>query len=62
MPWTVRKSTRGGYDTVKKRSGKVVGHHASKAKAEAQLRALYASESGAKPRPKPKKRPGKRKY
>jgi len=46
MPWKVQKSPRGGYDTVKKSSGKVVGHHTSKAKAEAQLRALYASESG----------------
>ena len=43
MPWTTRKSKRGGYDIVKKGSGKKVGHSTSKSKAQASVRARYAN-------------------
>lgn len=46
MPWTTRKSKKGGYDIVKKDSGKVVGHSTSKAKAQASVRARYANTKG----------------
>lgn len=48
MPWGVRKAPRGGYDIVKKPSGKVVGHSATKAKAQASVRARYANYKGRK--------------
>lgn len=44
MPWSVKKSSRGGYDIVRKDTGKVVGHSETKAKAEASVRARYAGE------------------
>lgn len=43
MPWDVRKSKKGGYDIVKKGTGKVVGHSSTKAKAEASVRARYVN-------------------
>jgi len=43
MPWTTKKSSRGGYDIVKKDTGKTVGHSESKAKAEASVKARYAN-------------------
>ena len=42
MPWSTKKSPRGGYDIVKKDTGKKVGHSDTKAKAEASVRARYA--------------------
>jgi hypothetical protein len=46
MPWTVKKGTGSKpWKIVKKTTGKVVGSSASKAKAEASVRARYASES-----------------
>jgi hypothetical protein len=48
MPWTVKKSPRGGYDIVKKDTGQKVGHSATKAKAEASVRARYANYKGGK--------------
>lgn len=47
MPWTIRKNARGGWDIVKKTTGKVVGHSDSKTKAVASVRARYAAEGGA---------------
>lgn len=44
MPWNVKKSSGGGYDIVKKTTGKKVGHSTTKAKAEASVRARYAAE------------------
>lgn len=42
MPWEVVK--RGGqYQVVTKATGRVVGTHGSRPKAEAQVRALYAN-------------------
>lgn len=46
MPWSVRKSKRGGYDIIKSDTGKVVGHSSTKAKAQASVRARYANYSG----------------
>lgn len=43
MPYAVRKAG-GGYQVVKKDGGKVMGTHASKAKAQAQIRAIHAAE------------------
>ena len=42
MPWTTKKSSKGGYDIVKKDTGAKVGHSTSKAKAQASVRARYA--------------------
>lgn len=42
MPWSVEKSGN-GFNVVKKGSGKVVGHHPSRERALAQMRALYAN-------------------
>ena len=41
MPYAIRKAD-GGYDIVKKDTGKKVGHSDTKAKAEASVRARYA--------------------
>lgn len=43
MPWDVKKGPKGGYDIVKKDTGKVVGHSDTRAKAEASVRARYAN-------------------
>lgn len=47
MPWHIsdKHSECSGYAVVKDDDGKVVGCHKTKADAEAQLAALYASES-----------------
>lgn len=44
MPYSVRKSRTkaGGYDIVKKDTGKKVGHSDTKEKAEASIRARHA--------------------
>lgn len=49
MPWNVKRNTAGckGYAVVKE-TGELVGCHPSKSRAEAHLRALYASEADAK--------------
>lgn len=44
MPWIVRKSGK-KWAIVKKTTGEVVGHSTSKAKAQASVRARYASEN-----------------
>ena len=42
MPWRIVKNGS-KYQVVKETTGKVVGTHPTRAKAEAQLRALYAN-------------------
>ena len=42
MPYAVRKASKGGYDIVKKDTGKKVGHSETKTKAEASIRARHA--------------------
>jgi hypothetical protein len=44
MPWKVGKKTSKGYQIVKSDTGKVVGYSATKAKAQASIRARYASK------------------
>ena len=46
MPYSVRKSSKGGYDIVNKETGKKVGHSDTKAKAESSVRARLAGEHG----------------
>ena len=49
MPWAVKKSPKAKgkkFAIVKKDSGKVVGHSATKQDAEASVRARYASMKG----------------
>ena len=48
MPWSVRKSKRGGYDIVKSTTGEKVGHSNTKGKAQASVRARYAAEKKGK--------------
>src|SRR3546814_15237561 len=43
MPYAVRKAGS-SYKVVKKDGGKVLGTHTSKAKAQAQIRAIHAGE------------------
>lgn len=43
MPWTTKKSKKGGYDIVKKTTGKKVGHSNTKKKAKASVKARYAN-------------------
>lgn len=49
MPWKVKQGVAGckGY-AVTKESGELVGCHPSKSRAEAHMRALYASEADSK--------------
>lgn len=49
MPHTARKSRRGGYDIVNKRTGRKVGHSSTKAKAKSSARARDAAAHGWKP-------------
>ena len=42
MPWKVVKA-KSGWDIIKSDTGKKVGHSATKAKAEASVRARYAN-------------------
>jgi hypothetical protein len=44
VPYSIRKAGS-GYAVVKKDSGKTVAKHTSKAKAQAQIRAIYANEA-----------------
>lgn len=44
MPWKVKKSMGSGYDIVKSDTGKKVGHSDTKEKAQASVRARYASK------------------
>ena len=55
MPWKTKKSPKGGYDIVRKGTGKVVGHSATKAKAEASVRARYANSPEARSQSRRKK-------
>jgi len=50
MPWKIKQGAAGcsGYAVVKESDGKLVGCHPTKSKANAHLRALYASESDSK--------------
>jgi hypothetical protein len=43
MPYNVRKSGS-KYVVVSKQTGKVKSHHATKAKAQSSVRAIYANE------------------
>ena len=47
MPWEIKQNAAGckGYAVVKQSDGKLVGCHPSKSRAEAHLKALYASEN-----------------
>jgi hypothetical protein len=49
MPWKVEEGTAGcrGFAVVKE-GGELVGCHPSRSRAEAHMRALYASEADAK--------------
>ena len=42
MPYSLKKSSKGGYDIVKKTTGKKVGHSDTKTKAQASIRARHA--------------------
>lgn len=50
MPWEIKQNFAGckGYAVVKQGSNELVGCHAGKSAASAQLRALYASEADEK--------------
>ena len=50
MPWQIKQNAAGciGYDVVKKDTVELVGCHSVRTAAEAQMRALYASESDTK--------------
>jgi hypothetical protein len=58
MPWQIQQNAAGcsGYAVIKEGSGELVGCHAGRTAAEAQLRALYASESDSKKMDESKKR------
>ncbi len=46
MPWSVKKNYKTGkWEIVKITTGEVVGHSDTKEKAEASVRARYASEN-----------------
>ncbi|NDB60363.1 hypothetical protein EB001_18220 [bacterium] len=49
MPWDIKHGASGcsGYAVVKQGTGELVGCHPTKSRAEAHLRALYASEADA---------------
>jgi hypothetical protein len=51
MPWKAQKAKGGGYDIVRADTGKKVGHSATKAEAEASVRARYANSPEAKKMP-----------
>jgi hypothetical protein len=44
MPWIIRKKD-GKWEIIKETTGEVVGHSDSKEKAQASVRARYASEN-----------------
>jgi hypothetical protein len=44
MPYSIRKSGEGQFDLVLKRTGKVLGHHDTKAEAVKQIQAIEASK------------------
>lgn len=46
MPWKVEKDKNGGWVIKRSDTGKVVGHSRSKKKAQASIRARYASMEG----------------
>ena len=50
MPWDINQGASGcsGYAVVKQGTNELVGCHPTKSRAEAHLRALYASESDSK--------------
>ena len=50
MPWQIKQNAAGcsGYAVVKQDTGELVGCHSGRTAAEAQIRALYASESNDK--------------
>jgi len=54
MPYTIKKSPKGGFDIIKSDTGKKVGHSSTRADAEASKRARLASEHGWKPTGKKK--------
>ena len=58
MPWQIKQNAAGcsGYAVVKEGTNELVGCHAGRTAAEAQLRALYASESDSKKMDEGKKR------
>jgi hypothetical protein len=58
MPWQIKQNAAGcsGYAVVKEDTGELVGCHVGRTAAEAQLRALYVSESDSKKMDESKKR------
>lgn len=46
MPYTTKKAPKGGYDIIKKKTGKKVGHSKTKKMAMASVRARYANMKG----------------
>jgi hypothetical protein len=58
MPWQIKQNAAGcsGYAVIKDETGELVGCHAGRTAAEAQMRALYASESDSKKMDEGKKR------
>jgi hypothetical protein len=58
MPWQIKQNAAGcsGYAVVKEDTGELVGCHSGRTAAEAQMRALYASESDTKKREDKKKK------
>lgn len=50
MPWEIKRNVAGckGYAVVKQGSGELVGCHPSQSRANAHLKALYASEANSK--------------
>jgi hypothetical protein len=47
MPYAIKKLPGGRFATVKKATGKIIGRHPSREKAQKQIAAIYANE-GAK--------------
>lgn len=54
MPWDIRRSGS-SYEVVQRNNGRVVGRHATRAEAEGQQAALYATESDQKKAEQPTK-------
>jgi hypothetical protein len=43
MPYEIKKLPGGRFATVKKATGKIIGRHPTKEKAQAQIAAIYAN-------------------
>ena len=47
MPYAIRKLPAGQFAAVKKATGKIMGRHRTRAKAQAQIAAIHANEKPA---------------